>query len=210
MEDRLFFEDGSILAEWAATHSLAEVEAGEKASAERAAQALALSHTAHEAEATAQQGANELSDRLVQLRNEHEALTEAYYNQAYFEADTVNHASASEAYAKRSQVISAVTGAIAYGRESLAPGLRFEVLKADEMLFRESAQLASWSAGRSAVQRHILAVPLGDAEGGISFGNFGKTHDLLIAALTAHSRAADAVEARMAFQRAENLKKELH
>lgn len=151
MNEQLFFEDGTALAEWAATHSIEEAESGEQDAAQRAAEALAISQGAHEKETLAQRNANALGDELVHLRTEHEALTEAYYRQSFFDADSVDHAQAAEESAKRNQVINAISSALIFGRESLAPGLRPDTLKADLTLYREYAQLASWSAGKSAV-----------------------------------------------------------
>jgi len=207
--ERLFFEDGAALAEWAVTRSVEEAEAGEQESAQRAAEALGISQVAHEKEILAQRNANGLSDDLVRLRTEHEQLTKGYYRQAFFDADTVDHALAAEESAKRNQVISAMSSALVYGRESLAPGLRLNVLQADATLYREHAQLASWSAGKSAVKRHILAVPLGNAEGGISFGNFGRTYELLQASLVAHKRASDMAEAVQLESARQRARKEL-
>jgi len=209
INNRLFFEDGSDLAEAGAIYSREIAEAGEEAALARTSETLALANEANDKEAQARRGANTLSDELTSLRREHEALIEAYYRQAFFDADTVDHTHEAEASAKRSQVISAITGALEFGRESLAPGLRLAVLKAAEIVSRESAQLASWTALKSAVNRHELSAPLAGVEGGVSYGTFGKTHDLLMAQLGSHKRASEASEAVLKEEQRQRARKEI-
>jgi hypothetical protein len=191
MTEILFFRDDAEVAEAGARYSLEVANAGKVQAALKAAEALALSTAAHDRQATIHRCSAGLSDKLTRLKDEHSAKTRVFFENALLD-ESLDHDGETAQLARYTQPISGLTGALEYYRAVMLPEIRLESLRADEALFGESANLAGWTVLESAVIRHEASRSLADADGIVTFGAVGRTHDLLVASIEAHRRAGEA------------------
>jgi hypothetical protein len=191
MTEILCFRDDQEVAQAGATYSLEVATAGKGQAAQKAAEALAKSTAAHDRQATIQRCSVGLSNKLTRLKDEYAAKTKAFFENALLN-ESMNHEDEAEQLALCAQPIEAITSALEYYRESVLPAIQLDTMRADEVLFGESANLAGWSVLESAVIRHKASESLGEAEGTVTFGAIGRTHDLLVASIEANRRAGEA------------------
>ena len=207
--DRLFFADDSELADFGAICPLDKAQAGKAATLVKTAEAQAVSNERQAQLAAMAKGSEALSDDLAQLRTEHDSKSVDYFERAVIEYSTIDHTDAAEQFAKRAQGIASMSSALEYYHATLLPTARLEALRADEQLYTWFAQLSSWIAGESAVIRHQNSAALQESEGSVSYGPYGKTHELLLAQLAAHKRAADCSESVLKEEYRQRMRKEL-
>jgi hypothetical protein len=187
---RLFFADHAELCEEAAVTQLSEAQDGKKASAERAAEALTASESAHAKMATMHRGAGLLSEKLGEIRAL-DSKTFTDYAESAVSDETVSHEDAAQAFAERKALIANLTGVLENYNASILPRETLATLAADSQLFSAMAQVSSWACLEAAVIRFEAAKPLFEADGSIGFGEHGIAYDLFVLQLQAHKKAAD-------------------